>query len=695
MVRRVIIGVLALVCVVMVAACSRNAGDTNETPVTTVTGGVTPTAGEPTATPGAEATPTAEPTMTVTPTAIVTAEPTQEATPTLTKAPDYAAMAARSLELHEAIAPKLTANPLGTGPEMTEQDKINYEYGFRKVSGVNIESINMKTGKEATYSDTCQMVRVSGLKDRGVLAKINERIETAARTMLDPEYLPDVSGIMLVVKERGLPEARVYCYAGSGANGILLVGVEGQWIWHEDMVFADYDEMHEYLNSDENRDKGAISYMDYTFLSETSTRIEIRIDYGLRETIEYNFDLSTGEEISLSDLFPAGFDYLTYLNEEMEKASKYDFWFSDYEYRNGNGIQKSRTGWDYDESMEYDGGRLQEKITGDEMFCAGSYYVEMRNSRGEWEMIDLPAVVADRDRNGDIYQEQRGVYAEGALGYIRLCSLDMDGPLDTEAIGQFRVRPNGTDKKITVTVYRGIDCPYWVANYDRNFEQTVKENFTDEKILEYAKQCMSKWTGAAYPEADCALYIKSADIYPNGYYCIEWYVDYEKFPYPDEEWKEYYRDYDGKESWMKDGTIISQEELLDVSYEDLLTELIADLKLNDDGTKISEEAARTAAKALMPYFVEIDGVSITERQNFWDWEDFCFLWREGGYVHSGRPHRYYDENDPNNEKIPAELKDLLPYKLWRTLSETEDYPVHRDPYVLLKHLKMYEGYPFP
>ncbi len=694
MVRRVFIGVLALVCVVMVAACSRNAGDTNETPVTTVTGGVTPTAVEPTATPGAEATPTAEPTMTVTPTAIVTAEPTQEATPTLTKAPDYAAMAARSRELHEAIAPKLTANPLGTGPEMTEQDKINYEYGFRKVSGVNIKSINMKTGREATYSDTCQMVRVSGLKDQGVLAKINERIETAARTMLDPEYLPDAPGIMLVVKERGLPEAGVECYAHS-SNGILGASVIGRWIWHEDMVFADYDEMHEYLNADENRDKGAISYMDYTFLSETSTRIEIRIDYGLRETIEYNFDLSTGEEISLSDLFPAGFDYLTYLNEEMEKASKYDFWFSDYEYRNGNGIQKSRTGWDYDESMEYDGGRLQEKITGDEMFCAGSYYVEMRNSRGEWEMIDLPAVVADRDRNGDIYQEQRGVYAEGALGYIRLCSLDMDGPLDTEAIGQFRVRPNGTDKKITVTVYRGIDCPYWVANYDRNFEQTVKENFTDEKILEYAKQCMSMWTGAAYPEADCALYIKSADIYPNGYYCIEWYVDYEKFPYPDEEWKEYYRDYDGKESWMKDGTIISQEELLDVSYEDLLTELIADLKLNDDGTKISEEAARTAAKALMPYFVEIDGVSITERQNFWDWEDFCFLWREGGYVHSGRPHRYYDENDPNNEKIPAELKDLLPYKLWRTLSETEDYPVHRDPYVLLKHLKMYEGYPFP
>ena len=678
--------VLAAMCVF--GACSRGPHNEDDYPTPTPTQALTPTEGQP-----EQLTPTATPTQAVTPTQATTptVTPTQEATPTLTQAPDYAAMAARSRELHEAIAPKLTANPLGTGPELSEQDKINYEYGFRNVSGVDTVYINMETGEEASYDDRCRTVRVSGLKDQDVLAKINERIETAARTMLDPEYLPDAPGIMLVVKERGLPEAGVECYAYS-SNGILGASVIGRWIWHENKVFADYDEMHSYLNADENRDKGAISYMDYKFLSETSTRIEIRIYYGLRETIEYNFDLSTGEEISLSDLFPAGFDYLTYLNEEMEKASKYDFWFSDYEYQNGNGMQANFYEG-YDETREYDGGRLQEKIIGDEMFSTGSYYVNLPDGHGGWEMIDLPAAVADRDRNGDIYLEQSGVYTDGTIGHVSLCDADTDGPREAEEIGQFRIRPNGTDKKINVTVYRGIGYPYWMADYGRNFEQEVNKYFSDEKILEYAKQCMSMWTGAAYPEADCELYILKAWIYPNGYYSIDWYVAYEKFPYPDGEWKGYYDDYWGKESWMKDGTIITQEELLDVSYEDLLTDLIGDLKLTGDGTKISEEAARTAAKALMPYFVGLD--TVARRQDYWDWRDFLFLWQEGSYVHNGVPYRYSDETDPNNEKIPAELKDLLPYKLWITLSETGKDPEHRDPYVLLRHLKMYEGYPFP
>ncbi|MBO4652533.1 MAG: hypothetical protein J5649_04365 [Lachnospiraceae bacterium] len=681
--------VLAAMCVL--GACSRGSHNEDDYPTPTPTQTTAPTEGQPEL-----LTPTATPTQAVTPTQATTptVTPTQEATPTLTQAPDYAAMAARSRELHEAIAPKLTANPLGTGSELSEQDKINYEYGFRNVSGVDTVYINLETGEEASYDDRCRMVRVSGLKDQDVLAKINKRIETAARTMLDPGYLPDVPGIMLVVKERGLPEAGVQCYAGSSENGILHIGAEGQWVWHEDMEFADYDELHSYINADENRNKGILTYMDYTILSEAEDhRMEVRIDYGITETIEYNFDLSTGEEISLSDLFPAGFDYLTYLNEEMEKESKYVFWFSDYEYQNGNGMQGTHVIGAYDETQEYDGGHLPETIAGDETFCAGVEYVELKNSRGGWEVIYLPAVVGNRDRNGDIYEEQHGVYTNGALGYVYLCDVDTDGPRDAEEIGQFRIRLNGADKMITVTVYRGVDLPYWSAQYDRRFGQNVKEDFSDKKILEYAKQCMSMWTGAAYPEADCELYIKSADVYPNGYYCIDWYVSYKEFPYPDEEWKGYYDDYWGKKSWMKDGTIITQEELLDVSYEDLLTELIGDLKLTGDGTKISEEAARTAAKALMPYFVGLD--TVASRQNYWDWRDYLFLWKEGSYVHNGVPNRYYDTDDPNNENIPAELKDLLPQKLWRTLSETDIWLEHSDPYVLLKHLKMYEGYPFP
>ena len=274
-VKKVVMTML-LIGLISLTACKGETGEGNTTPTKVVAPTSVPMLTE-MVTPTPELTPTAA----VTPTAGLTPTPTVTAGPTPT--PDYAAMAARSRELHEAIAPKLTANPLGTGPELSEQDKINYEYGFRNVSGVDTVYINLETGEEASYDDRCRTVRVSGLKDQDVLAKINERIETAARTMLDPGYLPDVPGIMLVVKERGLPEAGVECYAYS-SNGILGASVIGQWIWCENKVFADYDEMHSYLDADENRDKGAISYMDYTFLSKTSTRIEIRIDYGKRSS---------------------------------------------------------------------------------------------------------------------------------------------------------------------------------------------------------------------------------------------------------------------------------------------------------------------------------------------------------------------------------------------------------------------------
>ena len=669
--------VLAVMCAL--SACGRGSHSEHDVPAPTSTQAVTPTEGQPG-------------TSTPVPTKNVTVTPTVTAAPTRVPVSDLAVLAARSRELHNAIAPRLTANPLGTGPELSEADKKNQEYGFRKLSGVSTEDINLMTGEVADYSDPCRTVRVYGLKDQSILAKINERIETAARTMIDPDYLPDVPGIMLVVKERGLPEAGVQCYAGS-CNGILHVGAEGRWIWHEDMEFADYDELLSYVNADE-KDRGILLCMDYTVLSETGNRMKVRFDYGLTETIEYNFDLSTGEEISLSDLFPAGFDYLTYLNEEMEKESKYVFWFSDYEYQKGNGMQGTHSGGAYDETQEYDGGHLPEMITGDEMFCLGSYCVELRNSRGEWEVIDLPAVVADRDRNGDIYQEQQGVYVEGALGYVRFCSLDMDGPLDTEEIGQFRVRPNGTDKDTQVIVYRGIDRLDLGSEYNRDFGLEIKESFTDAKILEYAKQCIPMWVDPGFSDANCKLYITDVEVYPNGYYNIEWLVSYTEFPPSEDDWWSYYP-YQTENSWMKDGIIITKEELLDVSYEELLAELIADLSTEYSGTTISEDDARTAAKALMPYFVELEDNSIVERQDYWSWDDYLFLWKEGSYVHSGPPNHYTVAKDPVLEGVPEEFEDLLPQILRSSLSNAGDWLKHSDPYILLKHLKMYKGYPFP
>ena len=146
---------------------------------------------------------------------------------------------------------------------------------------------------------------------------------------------------------------------------------------------------------------------------------------------------------------------------------------------------------------------------------------------------------------------------------------------------------------------------------------------------------------------------------------------------------------------MKDGIIITKEELLDVSYEELLAELIADLSTEYRGTTISEEDARKAAKALMPYFVELEDNSIVERQDYWSWDDYLFLWKEGSYVHSGPPNHYTVAKDPVLEGVPEEFKDLLPQVLRGSLTNAGDCLKHSDPYILLKHLKMFEGYPFP
>ena len=141
MLRKVIMGVLVLVCVVLAAACSRNTGDTNGTSDAAATGSVTPGAGEPTATPtGTAADPTA--TGTVTPAAETT--PAGTVTPTVTPEGELnlAELAARNRELHELTAPGTKANPLGTSPELSERERLDYEYGITRSNNFRVALID-------------------------------------------------------------------------------------------------------------------------------------------------------------------------------------------------------------------------------------------------------------------------------------------------------------------------------------------------------------------------------------------------------------------------------------------------------------------------------------------------------------------------------------------------------------------------
>ena len=125
--------------------------------------------------------------------------------------------------------------------------------------------------------------------------------------------------------------------------------------------------------------------------------------------------------------------------------------------------------------------------------------------------------------------------------------------------------------------------------------------------------------------------------------------------------------------------------MYDISYEELLTELIADTYITYSGARLAdEEKARTAAKALMPYFV---GIEYPDSEICrWDWIYFLFRWEEGGEVYAGHP---YGAN------TPEELKAQLPEAMWASLNGTWVETEVRDTNFVRKHLRMYEGYPFP
>lgn len=680
---RKMLGIIALVIIgTLATACSRNTGEngTVDTPTPAVTEAVTPTV-----------TPTA--TVTPTPTTAAEVTPTEEVTPTKGVTPtegplDLVALAAKSRELHEKIVPKTTANPFGTSPAYTEQDKKDYESGIERNDGANLKSINLLTGEEASWDDhECVLTRIYGLKNAEVQRKVNERVETVVRTMMSEEYLPNVSGIMAIVKERGLPDKKEVECGGRCDSGIYSVAFCVDWIWYEDMTFEDALAAMEYTGNAAWVGNGENFFISFTdSLDFDLSPLNITVKYGIREMIYLNFDLRTGEEISLSDIFPEGFDYLTYMNREVQKLSAYDFWFDDYEYQQSGERKTIRTGDPvsdrYQDRKEYDGGLVLADLTGDEMFFISGSYVEITTNRGDRLSVKLPYMLANRDQGDYLFAESGGYY-KSSLGLINICDFDTDGPIDPKEIGSFRTSLNGKDK-INVEVYRGDMTLFVDTLYDR--KQALEEEwlpyFTDKKIVELAEQCLTLWENPTDPKSECKMVLLSVWLYPNGYALADWYV-YHVY----EEGYEigYFDDYGVTEIWLKDGKPIRQEELYNVSYEELLAELIANLR-PEFGTAgiVDEEKAKTIAKAVMPYFVGVcrplDSITM------WSWDHFMFRWTEDGTVVSGSPF----EGD-----APSELKDLLPEELWDSLNGKRVTLKIKDAYVIEKHLRMYEGYPFP
>ncbi len=664
---------------------------------------VTP-ANSPSPTPTAPITPQA----TVTPT--ITPNPKDSITPI--PAVEYGSLEQirHNRELHEIINPKREPAQTGTAPALTEQDRQNISHGISRINPIRTARVVLGTGEEPLVNEyglkidgQILTLHVSGIKDPAVAAKINDRIDETVAALSDPDYLPDMSGILSYVKEWGPPEVEVSVEPmdQGGVNGFFSVRIRAYREWTEIRTVASYEEAEKLLY--ENWPCNTFGFRAaYSELEEESEPGSMKMEFWheIMEVVGLNFNLATGEELTLSDFFPAGEDYPAYLNEEIERQLRENsFWFRDDDYQESGEINPPR-GSDpdhdgYRETMEYDSGAVFTGLKGTETFysyCSGLYFPGVL---GDEISIDIPQALPDLCQGKDVFLEKPG-YRFSSLGMLDMCEMLFDCAVRETVAGQLRIPADG-GKEQEVTVYKGDDpYPRWYhiyGEYPGEPERVIERYYTDEEMLAFIGEWLTKewprekklltyspWYEDVENFTPRSVVATSIRYFPNGYACVSLELGENVKGENDDNWNRLFLN-----MWVKDGKYISRDDIYDVSPEELLTELLADLCTEDGKKAMTPEEAGEAAKALSQYVMEYDwdeGV-----QTCWDWGLIDFPWGSVYNISASKVDRM----------LPKDVLDHIPEILLKNL--ISDYDVHvylypSDPYLYMKHLLMYEGYTF-
>lgn len=149
----------------------------------------------------------------------------------------------------------------GQSAEIPPFKEVNYCYH----NGLEYESVY--------FQDRLEYLRIDGLKDENVQKKINERIMAAARELYERE-LPPYRGIKVMIPdgEKDSLDVDIYSYVYYNQANILSI------LMRKSLRTADY-----------------------------SCYVE--------DVLALNFDLRTGREIMLADLFTEGYDYQSQISE--------------------------------------------------------------------------------------------------------------------------------------------------------------------------------------------------------------------------------------------------------------------------------------------------------------------------------------------------------------------------------------------
>ena len=684
-----LIGIPLLCLALFTAACAKNGtGEVTVTPSeneSVVTGSVTPS-GE--VTPDIDLTATVTPEATATPTSAPTSTPTS--TPTITPTPTPAVVYGsveqlrRNRELHEVIRPHVTSAPLGTAAARSDSDNLDIAYGIMRISPVSVDMIDLATGRKLKDEEIrswifepgmVQTVHVSGLVDQTVSDRINQRIDEVVAALADPNCIPDDAGVITLYRERGTPGIRVLSHAYT-ENGFLWASVSGDYFWTERHSFATDDEYYEFRELAQSDD--TLRCWDYTvqYADGNQPRI-VDFTYFVSERTELLFNLASGDEVALSDLFPEGFDYLTYINDAIA-ADRYEYWFhSDLDHQGMYGNE-------YDGTKEYDGAGV---FAGIDMNTQFSYYAQGQDINiGSYSAIPLPERVADPCRDRDVFTKPVS-YLFSPLEKIYLGIEEYGLYRRGKHFGDVKVSSDGAAQ--TVSVFTGGEG-YYYRYYHRDGLMQVstfeKIEIPDIDFLAFVRD----WAEQEWPKAKTyildeqydpdfvlrAVTLNQMEVYPNGYAFVTMALsadvgesDEDIFP------KVAY-------AWMKDGKYISQDELFDVSCEELLEELLAGLQTQDGARALTAEEAKDAAKLLSEY-IKYPLPPENDPGTYWEWDTFSFSFRVPTYLEWG--------------EFPAELAQKLPKVLLKSMlfdSGGITYLKTKDPYVYAKHMRIYEGYSF-
>lgn len=576
------------------------------------------------------------------PTEKLTGKPTAVPTETPDDPTGTIARMQRSRELHESVMTKQPVSAVGTGPQKSAQDLLDYEYGITRYNYIRYKDINMETGEIADYDDQDQCIQVYGLADEEFNQLLNDRCMAIREAMREPDYIPDISGFLAMVEEKGTPSLKTSGFITYNRFGIVSGYMYGTWTWKEEKAFSSWEEERAFENSRSQSNPAFFSYYETEDRDDDTGASKGYICYQATEYVGFTYDISTGEELSLSDLFPEGYDYLDYLNGEIEKQMK----LSD---------------------IPYDEGYAQEHYTG-----GGTFFLES----DEWLYFfpkqgmmhaDLPFVPANRDPEGTACQKPV-TYRPSPIANVYVCGVEIgDSPNLDVKVGDFRVT-GSTGQTVTVSVYREKGYPKDVWLPERLNESILQEQLSDEIYLNMAKQSAAHWSADQRPKSDCIMIIYYAYAYPNNYFFAHWIV-YNITPggYPS-----HFRSY---EEWLRNGRVLTIDDLLNVSVEEFLKDILTGAYVDD--FVMTREQAAAVAKAIRPYIVDFD----YELNGF-------------GNLRRGGPYIFTEKFDAAGMK--EELKYLLPENVLNCLfsSYSSKFLSYADSLTALKHLRIFDGYSF-